>query len=334
MKKSVIFRMGASICIIALMVCAAMIFRNETGIGYADAGQYTAGGATLDAAVENLDIHWVDGSVTIAYHEKDTVEISEKAPKAISDKDALRWLLDGDTLRIQYAKPGFSTTLNLKKELTVTLPKDITLDRVCVEAASADVIIPALHADVIETVLTSGDLSLEQAGSASRISMTGTAGTVLAMLEDAKEVYVTSTSGKIDLLQNGSADSVRMTCTSGIVRADLGNAGTVDVTTTSGPIKLEAKSTGKVKIGSTSGGITAELSSFDSVEAKSTSGNVNLTLPSKPGFRADISTASGSFNSGIALKQDGKSYSCGDESASVRINTTSGDIRLSQAKGK
>ena len=121
--------MCSVICIAALVFCAVKIFRNETGFGYADAEQYNAGGTTLDAAVENLDIHWTDGKVTIAYHGKDTVEISEKASKPIPEADALRWRLDGGTLYIRYSRPGFFKMHSLKKELTVTLPKNISLDR-------------------------------------------------------------------------------------------------------------------------------------------------------------------------------------------------------------
>ena len=51
-----------------------------------------------------------DGSVTLARHAGSTIEIAETAPGAISGDRALRWWLDGDTLRVQYAKSGFFST--------------------------------------------------------------------------------------------------------------------------------------------------------------------------------------------------------------------------------
>ena len=326
--------MCSVICIAALAFCAVKIFRNETGFGNADAGQYNAGGTTLDAAVENLNIDWTDGKVTIAYHGKDTVEISEKASKPIPEADALRWRLDGGTLYIRYSRPGFFKMHSLKKELTVTLPKNISLDRVSIDATSADVSIPVLHANVIEAALTSGDLSLEQTGSAGSVTLNSTSGTILATMEDAKAVQVTSTSGAIDLSQKGDADSCRISSTSGSVQATLKSAETVEITTTSGQISLEADAVSKSRLDNTSGGITVVLLEFDDLELESTSGNISLALPSGTGFRASIDTASGDFSSSIALKQDGNSYSCGDGSANLRINTTSGNIELTEAKAK
>ena len=107
-----------------------------------------------------------------------------------------------------------------------------------------------------------------------------------------------------------------------------------DISSSSGRVDLEAESIGKTEIGNTSGGVTLKVSAFEDLQVSTTSGNVSATLPAKPGFQAKISTGSGSFDSSIALKQDGKHYSCGDESAKLEIKTTSGDIRLSEGHSK
>ena len=73
------------------------------------------------------------------------------------------------------------------------------------------------------------------------------------------------------------------------------------------------------------------MDAFDALKLRSTSGNVTVLLPSTPGFDAEIDTTSGDFDSAIALKQEGKRYSCGDGSASLQINTTSGNIRLTES---
>ena len=192
-----VLKIACILCLIALIACGALILGNvfHIGLRYANAEKYAAGAATVEGAVKNLDIHWKDGSVKIAYHDKDTVEISETSPKAIPDKAALRWWLDGDTLRVQYAKSGFFSFWGQKKALTVTLPE----------------------------------------------------GTALT---------------------------------------DLG----IDVT----------------------------------------SGDVTAALPTEPGYRARVTTTSGSFNADVPLSKDGDEYLCGDGSGRVEIQVTSGDVRLTE----
>ena len=333
MKKTMIFKVAAAACVVALLVCTFLIFGHNFRLGthYADAEQYTAGGATVTDPVNNLDIHWTEGLVTIAYHADNTIEISETAPKAISGDAQLRWWLDGTTLHIQYAKSGYFSLLSLKKELTVTLPEGFELEGCSVEATSADVKIPSLRAKNMVMNLTSGDLDLAQAGAES-VALSSTSGDLFAGLEEAKTVSVDTTSGEIQLTQTGAAQSVSLSSTSGDIRATLGDADELQVSSTSGRVAVEAGTTKKADIGTTSGNITVRLAAFDQLKIGSTSGDVTAALPSKPGFKAEIDTTSGSFDSAIALKRDGDRYACGDESASLEIDTTSGDIRLEEAQ--
>lgn len=110
MKGSNLLKLVAVVCVVALFACGVMVFFETVHIGlnYANAEKYTAGGTEINGAVKNVQIDWVDGEVNIAYHAKSTVEIAETASKAISKDEALRWWLDGDTLRIQFGKSGFS----------------------------------------------------------------------------------------------------------------------------------------------------------------------------------------------------------------------------------
>ncbi len=311
MSKSIILKIAAAVCIVALLACAFTIFGKTFRIGnhYANAEQYTAGAATLDKPVKNLDVNWTDGRVTIAYHAKNTVEISETAKKEISGDAALRWWLDGDTLRIQYAKSGYFRLNGLNKELTLTLPEGIELDSVAIDATSADVTAPDLRADDIAVELTSGNLELAQLGKADRVKLDVTSGDIRAGLEDVKEVSAELTSGRIEIRQTGEADSV-------------------DISTTSGDVILACDAARSASVDTTSGKIDVSLSAFDALKIESTSGDVKAALPSEPGFKADIDTTSGSFDSAIPLTKEKSGYTCGDASASVEIDTTSGNIRL------
>ena len=333
MSKSIILKFVAAACVIALVACGVLVFGKTVHIGlsYADAAQYTAGGTTLNADIKNLDINWIDGSVNIAYHAQDTVEIAETAPKAIPEDGALRWWLDGDTLRIQYAKPGFFSLRSLEKALTVTLPEGIELGSVAIDATSADVNVPDLRSDDVQIDLTSGNLALRQSGKAARVALSSTSGDLQAALEDAKRVNVSATSGTIVLEQTGAADSIRLSGTSTDIRATLASAGDVSVSTTSGTIDVAGGDVRKVSVESTSGDIGVRLTAFDELRIDATSGNVTATLPSQPGYQADVDTTSGRFDYAVALSREGDRYVCGDGSARVRIDTTSGDVKLTEA---
>ena len=70
--------------------------------------------------LKELDIDWISGSVTVALTDEDVVRFVETAQKEIKEKDALRYGVSGDTLRIQACKKGYVGKLP-EKDLTVLL---------------------------------------------------------------------------------------------------------------------------------------------------------------------------------------------------------------------
>ena len=311
-----LLKLACAVCAVAVIAFGVLTLGKavHSGTHYDHAEKYTAGGATLKDAVKNLDINWVDGSVNIAYHPENTVEISEATKKAISGDDTLRWWLDGETLRIQYAKSGFAPLHGLNKALTVTLPEGLALGDLGIDGVSCDVNVPDLRADNALVDLTSGDLTLRQSGASQRVALSSTSGDISA---DLSEVGLLDISG-----------------TSSAIRATLGNAGEASVSTTSGKIALEADGVQKATIESTSGAIDVTLAAFDDLRIDTTSGNVTAALPSEPGYRADIDTTSGRFDSAVPLAREGSAYTCGDGSARLHIDTTSGNVRLVEFGGK
>ncbi len=342
-----------TVMMICLGILAAALTRGIirtigfTGYHYDHANRYSVGGTEINMPVDSLDIHWLDGAISIDYHAKNTVIISETASKEISNSAALRWWLDGSTLRIQYAKNGLSVGSGLQKKLTVTMPEGSVFDYVQIDATSADVNIPALRSDTTKADLTSGNLSLSQVGPAEKIDLSSTSGAVRAVLENVSALSIKSTSGTIVLNQSGSVKEIKLDSTSGNISATLGTVKTItaeatsgdirldmeaadkaDISSSSGKISTESAETGIVKLKTTSGAVEMKTSAFDEIRIDTTSGNVTVTLPSVPGFHTEIATSSGSFDSLIALKREGNRYSCGNGSAALNIETTSGNIRL------
>ena len=296
------------IAVLVLMVCLAGYYTWSVADGY------TSGGATVTDAVESIDIRWTSGSVTVEYHDANTVVLEEKADRPIEGDDRLRWKLDGKTLVVEYNTPGFFDFLSFtkpSKALTVTLPKGIALKKADIIATSADVIVPELAAEEITLGSTSGDVKAEVT---------------------APVVYGESTSGDVTLKVNGKAENVKAGSTSGRLDLTLEEAEKADLGTTSGGITLEAGTVNEVKLGSTSGDIRVRVKAFDTMKIGTTSGSVDAELAAEPGFTAEISTTSGDFSSDLALSKAGNTWSCGDGSAKLEIGTTSGNVKLAELK--
>lgn len=310
MSRSLRLMLAAAACVVALLACGSWVLAQniEEGVRYPDAEKYAVGGTTLNGKVKKLDIHWTAGAVAIAYHPQDTVVIDETAKDPIAAADALRWYMDGDTLRIQYAKSGFSKVRHPYKALTVTLPEGIELGSCVIDATSAKVDVPDLRAGEALVDVTSGDIDFNMTGGAKRVSLSTTSGAIRANSADVGALSVETTSGN--------------------VQAAFADADEVSVSVTSGDINLQGGSAKRTKIDSTSGRVDVALAAFDALTIDSTSGNVTATLPSKPGYQADIDTDGGRFDYAVPLTRQGGGYTCGDGSASLCISTTSGNILL------
>lgn len=298
-------------------------------LSFARAEQYRVGDAEISEAIQNLEIEWTSGRVTLAYHAENTVEIQEKSAGTLRDSDKLRWVLDGDTLRILHDQPGlhlFSFT-SPKKELTVTLPEGTELGRVRISATSADIVLPELRAEEIRLATTSGDQQGVVQGR--KIKAEATSGdTELRVTNVAEEITLSATSGNITLESAGVREKLKLNTTSGTIRAAVQQADQFKAGTTSGGVQAYIGEAGKAQIEATSGTIYVEIMKMDELKINATSGSVTAYLPALPGFTARVETASGRVQHTLPMAQEGKAYVCGDGSGSVKISTTSGGILI------
>lgn len=333
MSKSKTLSIALIVVLIALGIGAWFLFGSTaSGLSYPDAGKYSVGDATVSETVNNLFVDWTAGKVSVEYYGGTEITVSETANRTLSEDDKLRWWLDGDTLRIRYAKPGFRVTFDLEKQLTIRLPYGAVLESADISSTSGDMYIPALTADSIRldstsgridvstltkqlTVSsTSGDVTLYQNGDMDSADLGSTSGNVSFFLEGSmKKIKANSTSGGVSVIVNGSADEVKLHSTSGNIYTSL-------------------SSVKKAEISSTSGSYTGTVKSFDDLKINTTSGSVNATLGTDPGFTCKVSTSSGYFNSELPLVANGNTYTCGDGSAKCEIGTSSGGIWIGKAE--
>ncbi|MBR1567137.1 MAG: DUF4097 family beta strand repeat protein [Oscillospiraceae bacterium] len=254
-----------------------------------------------------------------------------RAVRTLSKGMRMRWRVNGDTLQIQYDKPGFHlfSMFPHKKELTVTLPKSLILESAKISATSADLNIPALRADRLILKATSGDVLA--AAQARSIQCELTSGDLaLQVMEQADEISIKSASGNITLDSQGADKKVEVSTISGTIQAAIGQADAFKAHSTSGDIHAVIGDAKKTDIESTSGTIVAELSAMEALNVSSTSGDVTAYLPTEPGSTARVETVSGRFTHQLPLAAQDKDYVAGDGSGSVKLHTTSGDITLNE----
>ena len=309
MTKSRTFTVALIVVLILLAASAWLMFgRTAAGMSYPDADKYTVGNTTVTRPVNNLYVDWTSGQVNIEYHDGDGVIVSETANRELSEDDRLRWWLDGDTLRIRFARPGFRISVNLDKKLTVSLPKGTVLKSADIGTTSGDLFIPALAADDIRLGSTSGSIDA---------------------VTDTRKLYAVSTSGDVKVRQDSDINTVDLGSTSGSISCTLGGSvKTLEANSTSGSIYPDLASVNKAEFGSTSGCFSGSVRAFRELKIHTTSGKVDVKLPTDPGFTCKVDSASGDLTTALSLTKDGNRYTCGDGSAECAIDTTSGDITL------
>ena len=337
---------GCALIVLAAVIIAVSGMFNGPGSSYANAEKYAVGETDISGAVKHLSIEWMDGAVRVEYHAQGTILLRETSTKALSEDQKLRWWLDGDTLRVQYARSGLRLNFDLNKQLTVTLQEGIVLDDAKIHTTSGDVFIPQLTANQLDLQSTSGDLQavaaikflcasstsgdqrLQLTAGADSVKVHSTSGSAQVILAGTASLEAETTSGGFSFTGTGKTDRITVNSTSGNVYITAEEAGLVKVDSSSGTIAAQLTVAGKVELGSTSGSVSLQAGKAEEIKISSTSGDVTAALPEIPGFTARLDTTSGSVNTGLALTKAGKTYACGDGSGQVTISTTSGNIRL------
>ena len=299
--KKIALILVLALCAVTLCGCAEI-----TSLVNGGNGNFSGGNAEINDRIESLDISWTSGSVKIAYHAESTVTLAETANRSISKDEQLQWKVEGTTLKVEYMKPGVRIN-SPSKHLVITLPEGISLKKVNIGCTSADIEVPSLTADTVILDSTSGDVSA---------SVT------------APDITAHSTSGDVKLTAGGKVNTLGLSSTSGALSADLDEVSRVSADSTSGKIRIAANMAGQLSAHSTSGNIHVALKRFDQADIGATSGDVTVELPAEPGFTLKYTPSSGKLNTEIPLSGSKENYTCGNGSAQITVDTSSGDLTV------
>ncbi len=167
-------------------------------VEYANESAYTVGGGEISESVKEIDIEWVEESVTVEYCDGDALTISESADGEISEKLALRYLVEEGKLSVKFASNGRHKIKNLNKKLYVGIPRGTRLDKLVIDAVSGNVKVEA-DAAVLQIDTVSGEINARA---------------------DAKDICVDTVSANVRLYL-GNFSSLKVDSVSGNVNAYL-----------------------------------------------------------------------------------------------------------------
>lgn len=273
-------------------------------------GGYTAGDAALRDTIKKIDIEWTSGKVHLVTHTGSEVLLEEAASMVLPEDRQVHWRLDGSTLRVKFCAPGVRLGLfdYGEKELTVTIPETLRLEDVSVNAASADVAADGLMADALAVKTASGGIDISCG---------------------AETVELSSASGNVTLRQTGTAESTQIHTSSGRIDFRAERCERAALRSSSGAIETTVEEVSRLLAKTTSGSVSCRVEeTVEKCELESASGSVTLTLPEELGFTAEVRCTSGDFRSGLALRQNGRTYVRGGGSAEVFVRTTSGNVEI------
>ncbi len=305
MKIRNIAVIGTCAALASSLLCACSF---ELPVNASDMAEYSVGDAVIEEKVESLDIDWSSGVVTVETRPGDTVEIIETTSQELPDSKRVHWLLDGTTLRIIYSSPVGMNIMTGEKDLTVRLPESVPLSYLKTDVSSAYVTITGITADAAEIGASSGRINGELA---------------------AKKLNASASSGDMDITLSGDCESAGLHASSGKITLRAANVGSIEADTSSGAIEIYAESVEDLDASTSSGGVRAFLETAPAkADIHASSGNVELYMPENADFTLDVDTGSGDVSWDVPLKRDGDRYVSGDGSGSIKIDTSSGNVRI------
>lgn len=260
---------------------------------YDNSSKYTAidSSATLSDSIKNLDIKWINGSVSVLTHDDESVKLTVDTTDTDEDLKA-RYYVSGNTLYVKFMNSGVFSVNPKEKHLKVYLPKDTALENFKYDGVSADLSLNEISGYDMNADTVSGDVNCNSSF---------------------KKYDIDAVSGGVTVNDSDNAFEFECSTVSGSVSVN-GSAEKADIETTSGSISIAVK--GK--------------DSFKELDCETVSGDIDISIPSDyNGFSAALKTISGDIDCEIEHTTNGKNkISCRDGSAKFDFETISGDITI------
>ncbi len=297
---------------------------------YENSDKYTAGAVEISETVENIEIDWLSGSVTVTPHSSDTVSFSEESSKELKDNFQLHYWLNGTTLHIKFCRSGHWNFKDLEKELTVFVPENIKLNDLKVNTVSAEISLDNLQADSADIESTSGNIRLTDLTVTETAEINGVSADIFLDSLQSDSASIETTSGSVKLIHCKVTEKAEVSTVSGNLEAEFSEPlGEFEGDATSGTLQVITPSVDRFDAETVSGTVSLfSQSAPKELDIDTTSGDVELNLPKDSSLTLKFSTTSGNLSTDLPGIKNGESYTFGEGGGMYKIATVSGDVNI------
>ena len=180
----------------------------------ADAAGYVSETFSVEPArVREIEVDWLGGSVMVVLTDDDSLSFAEMAYQDMPEEQRLSYALDGDTLKIDFCRSGHLLSSSPEKQLVLSIPRGLTLEKFEADTTAAAVNVTGLHTQTVDISTVSGGVDLAAEAYEIDISTTGGCAAVDA---DFYQLDFSTVSGSLTLTMQRAAEVDAETVSGGV----------------------------------------------------------------------------------------------------------------------
>lgn len=165
------------------------------------------------ARVREIEVDWLGGSVMVVLTDDDRLSFAEMAYQDVPEEQRLSYALDGDTLKIDFCRIGHLLSSSPEKQLVLSIPRGLTLEKFEADTTAAAVNVTGLHTQTVDISTVSGGVDLAAEAYEIDISTTGGCAAVDA---DFYQLDFSAVSGSLTLTMQRAAEVDAETVSGGV----------------------------------------------------------------------------------------------------------------------
>ena len=165
------------------------------------------------ARVREIEVDWLGGSVMVVLTDDDRLSFAEMAYQDVPEEQRLSYALDGDTLKIDFCRSGHLLSSSPEKQLVLSIPRGLTLEKFEADTTAAAVNVTGLHTQTVDISTVSGSVDLAAEAYEIDISTTGGCAAVDA---DFYQLDFSAVSGSLTLTMQRAAEVEAETTSGGV----------------------------------------------------------------------------------------------------------------------
>ena len=165
------------------------------------------------ARVREIEVDWLGGSVMVVLTDDDSLSFAEMAYQDVPEEQRLSYALDGDTLKIDFCRSGHLLSSSPEKQLVLSIPRSLTLEKFEADTTAAAVNVTGLHTQTVDISTVSGNVDLAAKAYEIDISTTGGCAAVDA---DFYQLDFSAVSGSLTLTMQRAAEVDAETVSGGV----------------------------------------------------------------------------------------------------------------------